>query len=212
MGFIKKRLFMILCLLVGLAGFSLLIPGFMTASKNKKEREKIDAALKRVNDLRRQSQELSDSVLDQYKQNAQKAQEDEKRLVERAAETSDRDLIYKDVFPEPSDPGRATVKYRDFSQLYCTTVEKYLKLLNAGDRPGESEERKVLEDYQKTIATSSGMGGAAPGMGGGIPRGGELMGGGFREGGMMAPPGGGMPMPGRGGGEFGGGGLEWGWE
>jgi hypothetical protein len=203
MGFIKKRLFMILCLLVGVAGFSLLIPGFMTASQIQKEKEKVISATKSVADLRRKAQELNDAVLDQYKQNAKKAQEDQKQLELRAAQTTDRELIFKDVFPEPSDPGPATVKYRQFANLYCTTVDGTLKLMNAGDRPSDAEEHKVLEDYQKTIATSSGMGGAAPGMGmgGGMPRGGDFMAGG-REG-MMAPPGGGMP--GRVGGEFGGG-------
>jgi hypothetical protein len=159
MNFIKKRLFLIICILVVLLGIGVFLSGMMVASDNRKEIESIRTKVKSVEPL--SSKVVRDNEFTQIEENTKLAKNDRNTVQSLAWQTTDRPLIYNDVFPALVNENDRIYYYRVFADKYCSLIDRFLGDLNAGDSPSDAEEEKVREDYKKSIS-SSGTRGYSP--------------------------------------------------
>jgi len=148
MEFIKKRLFLILCVSVVVLGGAILAWGMVINSANKKKAADLQAQYDGVARLR--GKLVHDNELAQWKSQAQRAQEDVKGVKKRALDTTRRELIYDKVFPRPRDTVNQITYYEEFAVRYCAQVKKLLRMIKAADRPSQMEEQREREKYYQT--------------------------------------------------------------
>lgn len=154
MNFIKKRLFLIVCVMVFLVGVCLMVLSTMVRADNLKELAKIEAEYKNMSSLR--SQVVHENVLSKLKKNAEDAQSDAARVAEIAGQSSKRPLLFKEVFPEPKES--QTLFYEYFAENYCRAIDGFIQQLNGGDRPSTTEIDRLLQDHRERSGGVSGTG------------------------------------------------------
>ena len=157
MGFIKKRLFLIACIAAFLLGVGLFIPGMMINAENRKELVKVESQYNKVDRLAGQA--VHKNELAHYKENAELAQKDAKKVDELARQTTSRALIHKKVFPEPLERQSRIIYYQEFAANYCRLIDNLMKITNGGSRPSEVDKMKVREEYRKRSGAAGERGG-----------------------------------------------------
>jgi len=154
MNFIKKRLFLIACLLAVTFGIGIFISALLTASDNQKDMQKIQ---KKCNDVKSSLPKkiVPRNVMERIESNAQLADTDRDAVKTLAHQTTDRPVIYEPVFPELKNENDRIYHYQVFSDQYCRLIDKFLLGLQAGDSPSDAEEEKKREEFPNISGTSS---------------------------------------------------------
>ena len=150
MEFIKKNLFLILCVAIVLAGGGLFVPGYLIGAGNREAFDAIGKQAAAVDNARRGA--VHDDELAREEQNLELATADSDAVVQAARETTRRPLIYDAVFPKLQSEVYANRKYHYgmFADNYIELVEGYLGQMRAGDRPSQADENRVRQEYQET--------------------------------------------------------------
>jgi len=151
MGFIKKKLFLIGCILIFLVGVGIFVYGMGISGANEEKFAKIESQYSQVQGLNRVM--VVDNVRSQYERNASVAMNDAKVIMTLARETTLRPLISNEVFPKPSGSS-PDIKYQKFARSYCRVVDGYLSRMAAGQRPSLAEETKVEQEYLNRTVTN----------------------------------------------------------
>jgi len=149
MGFIKKRLFLILCSAVFLLGIGLLVWAYLIGSDNAQRFIKVKDQYDRTGKLSRQA--VNEKELAQLQQKARQAQEDRDTVMFLAKQSTNRPPVYSDVFPEPPDRQLERHYYREFDSKLCETItNNLLRQLRAGDRPSKMETDEYIKKSSGT--------------------------------------------------------------
>lgn len=169
--FIKKYTSLLIPAGILLFGVILLIPTLMIGGSIK---EKVEASAKQGQKVRR-SLSSAHSEKDVVNMTAYQDQldMDAKKVARLAKQSTQRELISYDIFPEPVDS--STQIYTDFGSRLRDQIEAILKRANARSAPTQIEIRQELEK-RGSVDNRSGMEGAG-GYGGGYGAG---YGGGYR--------------------------------
>ena len=157
MGFIKKRLFLIISMVFFLVGIGIFVYGFSVSGDNDQGYTKVKSKYDQARGLDRTL--VPDNERSQYKTNADAAMRDAQTVVKLATEATRRTLISEDVFPEPTGLS-PDIKYQKFAQSYVDFVENYLAMMQAGPRPSMAEEDKVRQEHLERPGGNRAMPGA----------------------------------------------------
>ena len=130
MNFIKKNLFLIICVLAILLGIGVFISATLIASGNSEELKSIETTCKGVNPLR--ARIVPDNLLTRIEENAQLAENDSNTVKNLAVQTSQRPLIYEKVFPALERLDERFHHYQNFANRYCQMIDGFIQELNAG--------------------------------------------------------------------------------
>ncbi|MBN1844975.1 MAG: hypothetical protein JW810_04790 [Sedimentisphaerales bacterium] len=157
MNFIKKRLFMILCIAVVVLGIGIFAAGMMVSAGNAKKSETIKTQLDQVGGLRTKA--VSNAELEQAQRNAEMAQEQMETIQQVIRQTSRRPLLYEPIFPKLNNEVEKDFHFREFGLRYCDFIDRLLKQLNAGTCPTEQEEEQLADKfYQDNLQNAPGQG------------------------------------------------------
>ena len=138
--FIKKYTSLLIPAGIALCALLLLIPTLLIGGSLK---EKIIKSERQGNSVSRSvntAHSKKDVVNLKYYQD--KLQEDSKRVVDLAKQTTQRELISPAIFPEPDDS--SVQIYTDFGTDYRVAIEELLKRANARSAPTTSEIKQQL--------------------------------------------------------------------
>jgi len=152
MNFLKKKLFLIICVLVFLLGIALFVPALTINTTNITEFAKIEKEYKKVVDLDRQK--VHRNVLEQLQANANLADQQAEETSRQILLTTARQLISDKVFPKPEESSRI-IYYRQFANKYCFLIRNFINALKGGDRPSKRVELNYLEEYRKRAGATS---------------------------------------------------------
>ena len=159
MGFIKKKLFMISCILVMLLAGGIFFYGMGIDKANATQHRDIAGQVENASKLR--AKVIPDNIRQQYVDNSLLAQKDAQAVEALARLTTMRPLIRDNIFPEPQGETSHS-KFQKFADGYCDAIERLLhhetEGLRAGDRPTVREESQVEFDYRENAAASAAAG------------------------------------------------------
>ena len=155
MGFIKKRLFLIVGLLMVLVSAGVYILAIRVDSANAKKLDELESQYSLLVGAGRKV--VHSNVLAKYEGWAKQAVSDLSKVEDMIAQTSNRPLLDEKVFPEPGRPIK--IFYQRFSDAYIAFIEGLLDRANAGDRPSSRQEQEVLDEYHDRVSAGAGMGG-----------------------------------------------------
>lgn len=150
MDFIKKRLFLICCILIVLLGVGIFLSGMMVASDNRVERDNIETLYESIPPLTNRI--VRDEELTQIEKIARLVENDRDTIYTLAWQTTNRPCIYEEVFPELDNEDFRIFHYAEFGKKYCRLIESFLRDLNAGDSPSDAEEEKKRLEYQESLS------------------------------------------------------------
>ena len=154
MDFIKKRLFLIMCVAIALGGGGLFALSLSMDAGNREKLTKIRSVVSGIKSL----PVVSNDSLAYYEAQAESARRDAEEVARLARETSDRPLIYAGVFPElkRDDSSSRQYHYGQFARNYVALVRSLQDGMKAGDRPSQVEEENVRMSYTNTPARAPG--------------------------------------------------------
>ena len=157
MDFIKKKLFLILCIAVTLLGIGIFISGMMVSADNQKEREVVSKKTQEVDGFR--SQAVSEDEKIQAQTYADDYQEHLEQMETWVQETTRRPVLFRAVFPKLSNEDFKDNHFEEFAKRYCSFVDSQLERLRAGTCPSPQEEEQTIarffEEHLKGSATTS---------------------------------------------------------
>ena len=145
MDFIKKKLFLILCIAVALLGIGIFISGMMVSADNQKELEGISTNIQEVGRFR------SQAVLGDEKTQAQTYADDYQKNLEQmetwVRETTRRPVLFRAVFPKLNNELDKDSRFEEFAKRYCSYVDSLLFRLRAGRCPSPQEEEQTIARF-----------------------------------------------------------------
>ena len=155
MGFIKKKLFLIICVAITLGGGGLFALSLSMDSGNQEQLAKIKSIVSGIKSL----PVVSNDARKYYELQAELALRDAQEVVRLARQTSDRPLIYEGVFPElkRDDFSSRKYSYRRFARSYVASVRSLQDGMKAGDRPSPAEEEKCASVLQQCAGADDGQ-------------------------------------------------------
>ena len=188
MGFLKQRLFWVVCTVIVLLSIGLLVADGMRNSSNEEELAKIGKDCDRVySTIRKDAKKVYTNQLNRVKQNRQDVQADAQHVSKQALLTANRPVFYPEVFPKLKDETHRKHFYGNFATTYCDLIDDFLTRINAKDKPSDEEIDVTLAKIHQTeedtppggaparpaqggLGMDAGMG-MGPGMGPGMPGG-----------------------------------------
>ena len=153
-GFIKKRIFLIGCVGLTLAGLGIFAAGMLIASSNAQSLNELEQTCSAIGGLKRKL--VHENELVQLKQNAELAEADLAKVLALVQDTSKRPLLSQDVFPRPKDAYSAGYLYKKFAENYTNFVDQLRLSMGAGERPTEAERDAAIEQLVKSAAGGAG--------------------------------------------------------
>ena len=147
MDFIKKKLFLILCIAVVLLGIGIFISGMMVSANNQKELNAIKVKLDSVNRL--SAQAVPEDELKQAESDAEGYQKNLEQMELFLRETTRRWILYRAVFPKLNDKDTKDYHFEAFAEKYCAFVDRLLLQLHAGTCPSPQEEAQQVDQFFK---------------------------------------------------------------
>lgn len=147
MGFIKKKLFWIICALVVIAAMSVFFYGSSVAKENQQSLDTITQKCKSVPGLAANAQRANRSIIEQLQANINQARADIDQVRNLSLQTSDRPFFYSahnTIFPLLIDTEEAPFYYAAFGDAYVSLVDNYLQQMNAQDRPSPAEIQNAI--------------------------------------------------------------------
>ncbi len=151
----KNNVSLLVAVIVAVVGGLLLIPTQLMsgALKERVQQESITNGARKIDAL------MKDAVPpDQYKkeQELQKAHAEDANAVDLLAEeTTKRELLSYDIFPEP-DPnaGFSAMVFQVFGQRYRSGIDAFVARVNGRDCPSTTEIQRGLEDASSSMRSS----------------------------------------------------------
>ena len=133
MDFIKKKLFLILCIAVTLLGIGIFISGMMASADNQKELEVISTTIKEVDRYPSQAVLGNDTI--QAQANADDYQKNLEQMETWVQETTRRPVLFRAVFPKLNNELDKDTRFEEFAKRYCSFTDSLLIRLRAGTCP-----------------------------------------------------------------------------
>ena len=152
-GFVKKRLFLIGCIGVTLAGLGIFAAGLLIASSNAKSLNDIEKTCQAVTPLN--SKLVYENELEQLEQNAKLARDDQEAVLALVQATTERSLLSQDVFPRPRDRITTNSLYKQFAENYTGFLTQLRQMIGAGERPTQTEQDTALEQLTRSDGASA---------------------------------------------------------
>ncbi len=192
---IKNNKSLLMSIIIAFVALLLLIPTQLLSSrlKTKIEKESITNGARQVDSLANWVQTNSISTAETQRLEAHS--QDANNILNLVIQTTQRELLSYDVFPEPDPNGYSPQVFQVFGQRYRKSIEDLIDRHNGGDCPSAVELQRRMEESAASLQMStmnSGGRGGTMGMGFETP----MMEMGMGRGG---PYGGGAPMMGMGG-------------
>jgi len=145
MDFIKKKLFLILCIAVTLLGIGIFISGMMVSADNQKELEVISTKIQEV--VRYPSQAVSGDEKNQAQAYADDYQKNLEQMETWIQETTRRPVLFGAVFPQLNNELDKDSRFEEFAKRYCSFVDSLLVRLRAGTCPSPQEEEQTIDRF-----------------------------------------------------------------
>ncbi len=145
MGFVKKKLFLILCIAVTVLGIGIFISGMMVSATNQKELEAITTKIKDVDRFRAQAVPGDDII--QAQAYADDYQKNLTQMEMWIQETTRRPVLFRAVFPKLTNELDKDSRFEEFAKRYCSFVDSLLRRLRAGTCPSPQEEEQTIARF-----------------------------------------------------------------
>lgn len=155
MGFIKKKMFLILCIAVSLLGIGIFVNGMMVSAENQDHLGTITETIQKVDGFR--SQAIPEDEVGQLQAQAEGHQRNMKQVESWMAETTRRAVLFRAVFPQLNHIGDNEIRFREFAKRYCTFVESLLDRLGAGTCPSIQEEAQTIKTFLEHLQDSDAL-------------------------------------------------------
>jgi hypothetical protein len=153
MDFIKKKLFLILCIAVALLGIGIFISGMMVSADNQKEVEGISKKIQEVDGFGMKA--VSGDEIDQAQATADDCQKNLEQMETWIQETTRRPVLFQAVFPKLSNEFDKDSRFEEFAKRYCSFVNSLLVRLRAGTCPSPQEEEQTINQFEEHLKGSS---------------------------------------------------------
>jgi hypothetical protein len=151
MDFIKKKLFLILCIAVVVLGIGIFVSGMMVSKNNQKELAAITTTIDSVRGLR----PIPQAEVAQAESDAEGYQQNLAITETRMEETTRRPVLYREVFPKLNNEADKYTHFEYFAKKYTGFVGELLASLHAGSCPTEQEELQQIERFKTALESSS---------------------------------------------------------
>jgi hypothetical protein len=193
---VKNNTPLLISIIIVVVAALLFVPAYLLNNKLKKkiELESINNGLKKVQSLN--DQVVSNKLADIQVQQLEAQAKDTNDIINLVRQSTERELLSYDIFPEPDPNGFSQLVFQQFGQQYRKNIEDLISRYNGRDCPTITELQRRLQESMAGMRGGAGMeGGRYPGSSFETPMSSStgLYGGG-RE--MMMP---GRGMPGMGG-------------
>jgi hypothetical protein len=142
----KNNLSLLLPVVIGLIAVLLFVPTQLMSSKLK-ERVEQDSIGKGGNRVR--ALEGNAVSRDQYVKEAQRQEahaKDANEIAALALQSTQRELLNYDIFPEPDPNGFSGLIFQEFGQRFRSGIDELIARVGGGDRPTDTELDRGLED------------------------------------------------------------------
>ncbi|MBN2376666.1 MAG: hypothetical protein JXD22_09700 [Sedimentisphaerales bacterium] len=148
MGFLKKNVFLFACLGIILAGGGIFAFSMMKQKSNQEELKKLSTLCNGVNSLG--SQVVYDAELKKLEEIANQAKSAQQTAINKAIQTSRRNLLSSQVFPNLKNSLEKDIHFQEFARNYVAFIDGLLVDLKAGENLSAEQTQAIRDRYLKT--------------------------------------------------------------
>lgn len=162
---IKNNKSLLMSIIIAFVAILLVIPTQLLSSrlKTKIEQESISNGARRVDSLSNWIQ--SNSISTAETQRVEAHAKDANEILNLVVQTTQRELLSYDVFPEPDPNGYSPQVFQIFGRQYREGIDGMIESHNGGDCPTTVELQRRMEESAASLQTTT-MGGGRGSMGG----------------------------------------------